>query len=264
MSLIALFKQHVYHVILRTLYYLSFTHIKTRIRIQGLKNKYNGKRCFVVCNGPSLRAEDLTRIHEAGDCSIAMNFIANVYPQTPWRPDVLVCTDGCVFEKKGRDVVKNCEAGMKVFQKKDFLRAIDYKGPKLYVTIDGSEELLDSPKFSEQLDQIIYAIGTTAYECLEWARWLGCKEIYVVGCDMSYAVNANRDGSIYYNNTGENHFYSQEKDVVSKVKPVQTWQQKLAHQAADQYSRSHGFRIFNATRGGFLEEYERVDIDTLF
>ena len=37
-----------------------------------------------------------------------------------------------------------------------------------------------------------------------------------------------------------------------------------AFQKAELYSRAHGFRIFNATRGGKLEAFERVDFDSLF
>lgn len=257
-------KSEIYKILNWAFIHFSFERYRSRREIRSLKDKYAGKRCFVVCNGPSLKAEDLTKIYEAGDISVAMNFIANIYPQTPWRPEVLVCTDGCVFSDKGKQLVRHCEAGMKVFQFKDYLRSLSYRGNKVFMNLYGSEDLLDNPKFSEELDKVIWSIGTTTYECIEWARWMGCKKIYILGCDMSYAVNANRDGSIYYNETGANHFYAQNKDVVSNVKPVQTWRQKLAFQAADDYSRNHGFRIYNATRGGFLEELERVDFDSLF
>lgn len=257
-------KRIIYNTLNYSALYFSFTPLISRKKIKALKNKYAGKRCFIVCNGPSLRADDLTKIYDAGDVSIGMNFIANIYSQTPWRPEILVCTDGCVFSEKGKSLVRYCEAGVKVFQFKDYLKSLSYKGNKICMNLYGSEELLDNPRFSEELDKIIWAIGTTSYECIEWARWMGCNEIYILGCDMSYAVNANRDGSIYYNNNGANHFYAQSKDVVSAVKPVQTWQQKLAFRAADDYSRAHGFRIYNATRGGFLEELERIDFDSLF
>ena len=33
---------------------------------------------------------------------------------------------------------------------------------------------------------------------------------------------------------------------------------------AENYSRNHNFRIYNATRGGKLEMFERVEFDSLF
>ena len=37
-----------------------------------------------------------------------------------------------------------------------------------------------------------------------------------------------------------------------------------AYKRAEIYSRDNGFRIYNATRGGKLEVFERVDFDSLF
>lgn len=41
------------------------------------------------------------------------------------------------------------------------------------------------------------------------------------------------------------------------------WQTK-AYEAAELYSREYGFRIYNATRGGCLEVFERVNFDSLW
>lgn len=244
-------------------YYLSGIHAANINRIRSLKGMYAGRRCFVVCNGPSLLPEDLTKIYTSRDISIGMNHIARIYEKTPWRVNFLMVTDNSCYEGKHTKTIKDCQADYKVFDKKQYLKSLQFKGEKLYINGKGSRDLLDNPKFSEDLSRVVYTIGTTAYESIEWARYLGANEIYLIGCDMSYAVNANRDGSIYYNNSGNNHFYGKEQDDLSNVHPVQTWEQKAAHRAADDYSRSHGFRIYNATRGGCLEEYERVEFDGL-
>ena len=61
-----------------------------------LRNKYLGKRCFIVCNGPSLNPDDLTRIHENGDISFATNKIDKIFSKTPWRPTYyLVFNEHC-------------------------------------------------------------------------------------------------------------------------------------------------------------------------
>ena len=38
----------------------------------------------------------------------------------------------------------------------------------------------------------------------------------------------------------------------------------LAYKSAKKYADSHGIRIYNATRGGKLEVFERIDFDSLF
>ena len=38
----------------------------------------------------------------------------------------------------------------------------------------------------------------------------------------------------------------------------------MAYEAAEKYTESKGIKIYNATRGGMLEVFERVDLDSLF
>lgn len=245
-------------------YHLSGTDKQNKRTFASLKSKYSGKRCFIICNGPSLRPEDLTKIHEHGDVSIAMNMIANVYNKTSWRPTILLATDACVFHKANRTLVETCEAGIKCYQKTDFLRTRNVDGDIIYVSQKHSHKLLDAPKFSTDSSKVQYTIGTTTYEAIEWAFYFGCREIYILGCDMSYAVNLNRDGSITYNESGQNHFYAKDKDFFGTIKPNPTWQMQIAYDAAEKFSRQLGFRVYNATRGGKLESFERVDFDSLF
>ncbi len=245
---------------------LSGASERNRVLLEKLRGAYKGKRCFIVCNGPSLRAEDLTKIYEHGDLSIGMNAIAMIYDQTPWRPTFLSATDDVVFVRKNKELVKNCECGYKLYDRKRFLKSLDAKGNKLYLGFDESLGLLDDPRFSSKDAQKLPSIGTSAYAMIEFAAFLGCTEMYILGCNMSYAVNLNRDGTITYNDSGQDHFVSKEKDYTtsSKVNPVPTWQMEVAFNHAAKYAREHGLKIYNATRGGKLESFERVDFDTLF
>lgn len=86
------------------------------------KGKFTEKRCFLIGNGPSLRAEDLTRLHEAGEITFAFNRIYNIFDQTPWRPNFFISQDekmlaGCA------DAVCGLKADAK------FIPIIAYKNP---------------------------------------------------------------------------------------------------------------------------------------
>lgn len=245
-------------------YYILGQNQKDRVLWEGLRNKYLGKRCFIINNGPSLRATDLDKIHQNGDFSLGINIIARIYPQTEWRPDILLLTEDGAYKQKNKNIVSNCEAGLKVFKDTNYLRSVCFKGNKVFVRLKESRRLLDFPKFSVDASKYLYSIGTSTYSAIEIAYHLGFREIYIIGCDMSWAVNKNRDGSIYYNESGQNHFYGKEKDVQSNVVPNPTWEFKAAFSAAEKFSYQYKFRIFNATRGGCCEEFERVDFDTLF
>lgn len=255
----------VEHRISLLAFYLSGTNKRNREELERLRGAYKGKRCFIICNGPSLRAEDLTKIHEHGDLSIGINAIARIYDQTPWRPTFLSATDDVVFSEKNRELVKNCECGYKLYDRLRYLRSLDAKEKRLYLSFDESPSLLDHPEFSSEATKKLPSIGTSTYAVIEFAAFLGCTEMYLLGCDMSYAVNLNRDGTITYNDSGKDYFASKEEySTSSKAKPVPTWQMEIGYNCAAKYARENGLKICNATRGGKLEAFPRVDFDSLF
>lgn len=245
-------------------FHISGTAKKNNIALKNLKDKYKGKRCFIICNGPSLKPDDLTKIHNNGDISIAMNMIARIYDKTPWRPTILSAADDCVFAPLNKELVANCECGIKLYDRKRYLWSLSGKGYKVYLQFKETRKLLDYPEFDINAFKPLPSIGTSTYNMIEVAGFLGCKEIYLLGCDMSYAVNLNRDGSITYNTSGQNHFYAKDEDQLSHVKPAPTWELETAFEAAKRLSVPFGLKIFNATRGGRLETFDRVDFDSLF
>ena len=247
-------------------YYLSGTAVSNKKVLKSLKDKYKGKRCFVVCNGPSLRTEDLTKIHNVGDISIAMNMIGRICKDTPWRPTFLNNTDACNYLMKNKKDSENIECTYRIMTPKRYLNSFSRKGKLVFIRLDGDRKFLDNPIFDIDITKPFPSIGTTTYECLEIAVYLGCSEIYIIGCDMSYKVNLNRDGSVTYNEAGRDHFYASEKEAAAstKLRPNPTWEMEIAYEAAAKASLENGYNIKNATRGGKLEYFPRVDFDSLF
>jgi hypothetical protein len=80
---------------------------------------------------------------------------------------------------------------------------------------------------------------------------MGFSEIYLLGADCDY----KKMGTV------GNHFYKQE---VKDGNPFINELVFAAYECAKQYADEHGIKIYNATRGGKLEVFERVDFDTLF
>ena len=51
---------------------------------------------------------------------------------------------------------------------------------------------------------------------------------------------------------------------MTHLKPAPTWELQTAFEAAEKLSGKYGMKLYNATRGGKLEAFERVDFDSLF
>ena len=74
-------------------YNLSGKPVRNKKVLAELKDKYKGKRCFIVCNGPSLKASDLDVLHKNNELTFASNKIDKILNQTDWRPTFYVVTD---------------------------------------------------------------------------------------------------------------------------------------------------------------------------
>lgn len=227
-----------------------------------LRNKYLGKRCFIVCNGPSLNPDDLTRIHENGDISFATNKIDKIFSKTPWRPTYYLVFDNS-FQRTLLSTMRNMECVCQFYRTDSYLTTRQIKNHKvLWLNTDGNRKYLESPKFSEDLVDIVYAIATVTYISLQLAVYLGFKEIYIIGCDNSYGIEKLKDGTIINHNKTSYFEGSDKKDSAKIV--GETWQMNIAYEYARKYADENGIKIFNATRGGYLEAFERVNFDKLF
>ena len=81
----------------------------------------------------------------------------------------------------------------------------------------------------------------------------------MLGIDHSYSVVKLPDGTIETNNAIKDHF--SEEDKITNIPCL--YGSTLAYYAAKQYAEAHGIRIYNATRGGALDVFERVNFDEI-
>lgn len=224
-------------------------------KLRRFKDLYLGKRCFVVGNGSSLTELDLNKLSKHKEICFGMNGIPIIFKKTLWRPDYYVCEDDKAMDLFGDSVLRSgisnimiSDAGIGFLKKAKEYDNIDV----FHMTIE--DYLPDRPSFSDDIEKVLYCGYTVAYVCLQIAVYMGFREIYLLGIDFDY-----EDGD-----TVEVKHFSQEyhKDK-NKINPCRRSENLLAYQAALQYADSHGVKIYNATRGGKLEVFERVDFDNL-
>lgn len=230
-------------------------------KIAKLKDIHKGKRAFIVCNGPSLSGKDLDTLFEHNEISFACNKINNIFGQTCWRPTYYTIMDE-PYQFSLLSTMNAVPAEVKFFRQESYCVTRKVKGNSLFLNADGKLELLDNPKFSDDISDTIYTIATVTYAMLQIAVYMGIKELYIIGCDNSYKVEKKPDGTIVFNNH-DSYFKGAPEDK-GKVRVISTWQNDVAYKFARKYADMHNIKIFNATRGGCLEVFERVDFDTLF
>ena len=231
----------------------------------------NDKRCFIIGNGPSLKIEDLEKLCD--DVTFASNLIYTIYDSTDWRPnyyvtgDPIFCDRMLETKENVKKLVLGCEAAFISAVGKGFKFRDDSELQMLYflrrkTKVDEDTQL---PYFSDDCSEIVYNSGTVTYVMLQLAVYMGFNSIYLLGIDFSYSQERHKDETIEIKNI-TNYMEPMQKDAetfqYSQITDIDL--QKDGYMAAKKYADENGIKIYNATRGGKLEVFERVDFDSLF
>ncbi len=229
---------------------------KTSVEYSGLsrfKNKHSDKRCFIIGNGPSLRVEDLDMLNQNGEICFGTNMIYKVFSKTKWRPQYYVVSDMAVLKTYG-DQIKQLHLPCLFIGNRRTGFWDGFENQRFHAFNDFRCLDMDIPYFSEDITRCIYSYYTVTYTCLQIAMYMGFKEIYLLGVDASYNGYASDENNHFIKN-----YYDQ--DDRQRI-PVEMEKHFRAYQVAERYARERGVRIYNATRGGNLEAFERFDFDS--
>jgi Protein of unknown function DUF115. len=221
-------------------------------QIEEFKNLHREERCFIVATGPSLQIEDLEILKRNKEICFGMNGILRAFKRTEWRPYYYVADDQNVYYEYG-DLIETMEVDH-IFlgdtDKEFWLKPHRENVMKYHCAMEKSKARL--PKFSENIARKCYGGATVTYSCIQLAAYMGFKEIYLLGVDFTYGKDSN--------NKKYPHFYNEEK-LTSIGSNERVY---LAYLSAKKYADSHGITIYNATKGGKLDVFKRIDFEQLF
>ncbi|EKN69388.1 hypothetical protein BABA_10021 [Neobacillus bataviensis LMG 21833] len=216
-------------------------------KLKELKNKHTGERCFIVATGPSLTINDLEKLDH--EFTFSMNSICLAFQETDWRPTYYGIQDIGVFNKFEK-YIEELDVECKFIS--DFISkqkpipddSFIYPHHLLNHTIPHPKY---RTKFSDDAFAVVYDGYSITYSLIQIAVYLGFKEIYLLGADCNYASNMNHHFKEY--GIVDPTFLSAGDRMIS------------AYLEAKKYAEKNNIKIFNATRGGKLEVFERVNLD---
>lgn len=235
-----------------------------QMRLGRLKNRYRGRRCFILGNGPSLTKCDLSLLK--GEVTFAVNSIFYLFPQLQWRPTYYVVEDKLVAEDRAEEI-KRLTGMTKIF------------GAELKYALGGCKDAIWAnliynfgpypgfPHFSKDASRCLWVGGTVSYVCMQLAYHMGCREVYLIGFDHNYEIppDAQVEGTVITSASEDpNHFHP---DYFGKG---YRWHDPMVERMAKAYRRARevfeadGRKICNATVGGKLDVFTRVDYEGLF
>lgn len=219
-------------------------------KLHKFKNLHKGKRCFIICTGPSLTLDDINMLK--GEYTFGLNSITKLFDKTDWRPSYYVISDAAVYNS-----LRNDEAFKNIKRKfiANDIAKVEKTGDKDVVYyVDGYDcfKFGHAVKFSDNAYVKVFAGGTVTYDAMQLAAYMGFNEVYLLGCDSDYS-GAQKHFSEYWSDN------SKLKDLNFSVSQLFE-----SYKTAQKYCEIHELKIYNATRGGKLEVFPRVDFDSLF
>lgn len=224
--------------------------------IEQYRDLHKGQSCFIVGHGPSLRVSDLNILEANNIITFSMNWTYKLFDKTEWRPDYYVVLDKKVLDRHSyfkweENTKRKCfiaDMSEEFWRENQSEKNIKYHSIRNMNTRE--------VKFSEDISRRVFFSATVAYDCLQIAAYMGFKKIYLLGMDLVPHKPGNKSATQYSN------FF----EIDSQDKKPQMWVDKIlrGYLAAKKYANTRNIQIYNATRGGYLEIFNRVDFDKLF
>jgi hypothetical protein len=238
-------------------------------KIKALHNKFAGKRVFILGNGPSLNKLDLTKLNN--EYSFAVNAIFYKTREMGYKPTFYVVEDRHVMSDN-IDEINKYECDYKFFPSLYKKKVTNRKNVYFFNMDVGfyieKSRYYETPRFSFDCSKVIYCGQSVTMINLQLAYYLGFKEVYLIGMDFNYVIPEtvkNVKGAVLESTEDDpNHFHP---DYFGKGKK---WHDPKLHNVLKSYRfikqqyEANGRKIYNATLGGKLEEFERVDYNSLF
>jgi Protein of unknown function DUF115 len=256
--------------------------------LRGFADKYRGHRCFVMGNGPSLNEMDLSKLDR--EMVFACNGAFLLFNRIDWRPAFYTCVDTRVLRDRAADIKAMLDSHPEMIaffpariqlhdgSGREFdTRTIIPPAKNRHYFNEVSSSLKNPPgsMFSLDANDRVVQPYTVAITMLQLAAYMGFDPIYLIGCDTNYVIQDTykQEGQeiggvgLLLTSTSDNdvnHFdptyFGKGREFhnpqVDKMLEHHDWAYKALSRA--------DIQVRNATVGGRLETYPRVDFNSLF
>jgi hypothetical protein len=229
--------------------------IESLRELKKLENLHANQRCFIIGNGPSLRQTDLSKLR--GEYTFGLNRIYLLYPELGFTTTYLVSVNDlvieqCASEMQSLDLPKFITWRARRWLKKD--TQITY----LDTDFTGDED------FCTSITGRFFEGYTVTYVALQLAFQMGFSEAILIGVDHNFITQGTANQAIISQGDDPNHFTPNYFGKGFKWQlPDLAGSERAYTLAREAYART-GRRVLDATFGGKLTIFPKVDYETLF
>lgn len=227
--------------------------------------RHVGQRCFIMGGGPSLKLIDPAPLQN--EVTFGVNGIFLIYDWLGFEPTYYVVEDFLVYADRWQRIREDVRRSTCFFPGHFRHPAFDRPSHHYFRAIYDFEPRSGFPNFAANPARLMWIGGTVTYICLQLALYMGFSEVYLVGMDHNYRrpQHVRSVGDVWTSHGDDpNHFHPEYFGAGYRWHDPQVDRMETAYRRARAEYESRGVKVRNATIGGHLEVFERVDYASLF
>jgi hypothetical protein len=247
--------------------------------ISTLHNKFKGRRCFVIGNGPSLSRMNLDLL--VNEVTIGSNGIYKLFDTFKFRPNYLLFQDSRTISGKAieinaiKGIPKLVSLNSSHLVKKDeytyFYNLANHLGWENIKSSSPKELKGNLPIFSNNFAEFATNMGNVSHTAIQLAFFLGCNPVYLIGCDHSMADLMNDFEPGHIKITEKNlpifqkyHFTENYYKIGDEIGVPFIDLENQAYKSCNDFLNGAGRMLLNAGLDSRVPFIPKVDFDSLF
>jgi hypothetical protein len=228
---------------------------ENRRKLTAYRNRHQGQRCFIMGNGPSLLHTDLSKLKN--EFTFGLNRIYLLFPEVGFSTTYLVSVNELVLEQ--------CANELALLPLPRFItwraRRWFYNDPQA-IFLD--TDFTGPENFSADVSGRVFEGFTVTYVALQLAFYMGFQEAILVGVDHNFQTKGPANTVITSQGEDPNHFSPLYFGKGFRWQLPDLEGSERSYRLARQAYEAAGRRILDATVGGNLTIFPKVEYQTLF
>lgn len=227
---------------------------KSRRKLAALMDIHKGERCFIIGNGPSLKKTDLAKLR--AEYTFGMNRFFLAFSEMGFQTTYYLSVNDLVIEQSAAEI-----QALKI-PKFVSWRARKWLQPQenlhfLHTTYTG-------PKFARDVRGRMWEGATVTYTALQLAFHMGFHKVILIGVDHNFATKGKPNVTVVSQGDDPDHFHPGYfgKGFRWQLPDLET--SERAYRIARKMYEQDGRQVVDATVGGKLEVFPKVDYESLF
>ncbi len=229
--------------------------MKNKARLEYWRNRFEGQRCFIVGNGPSLKETDLSKLK--GEFTFGMNRIYLAFGDYDFKTSCLVSVNDLVLEQCYRDM-----------QALEIPKFLSWRARRFFqasqdtLFLDTDYTLPES--FNGDATDRLFEGFTVTYVCLQLAYFMGFSKAVLIGVDHNFVTKGPANATVTSQGDDPNHFAANYFGKGFRWQLPDLMGSERAYRLAREAYQADGRCVVDATLGGKLTVFPKVDYQTLF